>query len=67
MIANFIRSLITAWLPALLLNAWLVLVLPRLVYLLVQVGAPAGGPLLILGRAARPPPGRLLPACLPRV
>jgi hypothetical protein len=38
MIANFIRSLITAWLPALLLNAWLVLVLPRLVYLLVQVG-----------------------------
>jgi len=36
MIANFIRSLITGWLPALLLNGWLVLVLPRLVYLLVQ-------------------------------
>ena len=36
-IANFIRSLITGWLPALLLNLWLVLVLPRLVYLLVQV------------------------------
>ena len=35
-VANFIRSLITGWLPALLLNGWLVLVLPRLVYLLVQ-------------------------------
>jgi len=38
MIASFFRSLITGWLPALLLNLWLVLVLPRLVYLLVQVG-----------------------------
>lgn len=37
LVANFIRSLITGWLPALLLNCWLVLVLPRLVYLLVQV------------------------------
>ncbi|KAI8473306.1 MAG: hypothetical protein J3K34DRAFT_411580 [Monoraphidium minutum] len=35
-LANFIRSLITGWLPALLLNLYLVLALPRLVYLLVQ-------------------------------
>jgi hypothetical protein len=35
---QLIRSLITGWVPALLLNLYLVLVLPRLVYLLVQVG-----------------------------
>jgi hypothetical protein len=36
MVASFVRSLITGWTPALLLNLWLVMVLPRLVYLLVQ-------------------------------
>ena len=34
--ASFIRSLMTGWIPSLLLNLWLVLVLPRLVYLLAQ-------------------------------
>lgn len=38
MLASFFRSLVTGWLPSLLLNLWLVMVLPRLVYLLVQVG-----------------------------
>lgn len=32
----FLRAFITGWLPALLLNLWLVMVLPRLVYLIVQ-------------------------------
>jgi hypothetical protein len=32
----FMRAFITGWLPSLLLNLWLVMVLPRLVYLLVQ-------------------------------
>ncbi|KAF8073110.1 AAP5 [Scenedesmus sp. PABB004] len=32
----FMRAFITGWLPALLLNLWLVMVLPRVVYLLVQ-------------------------------
>ena len=35
-VANFVRSLITGWAPALLLNLYLVMVLPRVVYLLVQ-------------------------------
>jgi hypothetical protein len=35
-VANFVRSFLTGWLPALLLNLYLVMVLPRLVYLLVQ-------------------------------
>jgi hypothetical protein len=30
------RAFITGWLPSLLLNLWLVMVLPRLVYLIVQ-------------------------------
>jgi hypothetical protein len=34
---SFLRAFITGWLPNLLLNLWLVMVLPRLVYLLVQV------------------------------
>lgn len=34
---SFIRALITGWLPSLLLNLWLTMVLPRLVYLIVQV------------------------------
>eukprot|EP00775_Hariotina_reticulata_P011017 gene11017-11171_t len=33
---SFLRAFITGWLPNLLLNLWLVMVLPRLVYLLVQ-------------------------------
>jgi hypothetical protein len=35
-VGAFFRSVVTGWLPALLLNLWLVLVLPRLVYLIVQ-------------------------------
>lgn len=33
----FMRAFITGWLPNLLLNLWLVMALPRLVYLVVQV------------------------------
>jgi hypothetical protein len=44
MLAPFIRSMITSWLPSLLLNLYLVLVLPRVVYLLVQARAPAWRP-----------------------
>lgn len=32
------RAFITGWLPSLLLNLWLAMIMPRLVYLLVQVG-----------------------------
>jgi hypothetical protein len=42
-VAAFTRSIVTGWLPALLLNLWLVMVLPRLVYLVVQVGGQGGG------------------------
>jgi hypothetical protein len=31
------RAFITGWLPSLLLNLWLAMVMPRLVYLIVQV------------------------------
>jgi hypothetical protein len=34
--ANFLKSLLNGWVPALLLNAWLVMAMPRLVYALVQ-------------------------------
>lgn len=36
---SFIRAFMTGWLPSLLLNLWLAMVMPRLVYLIVQVGA----------------------------
>jgi hypothetical protein len=35
---SFMRAFIMGWLPSLLLNLWLGMVLPRLVYLVVQVG-----------------------------
>jgi len=35
---SFMRAFITGWLPSLLLNLWLAMIMPRLVYLLVQVG-----------------------------
>lgn len=35
---SFMRAFITGWLPSLLLNLWLAMVMPRLVYLIVQVG-----------------------------
>lgn len=34
---SFMRAFITGWLPSLLLNLWLAMVMPRLVYLIVQV------------------------------
>jgi hypothetical protein len=34
---SFIRAFMTGWLPSLLLNLWLAMVMPRLVYLIVQV------------------------------
>jgi hypothetical protein len=34
---SFMRAFIMGWLPSLLLNLWLGMVLPRLVYLLVQM------------------------------
>jgi hypothetical protein len=60
-VAAFTRSIVTGWLPALLLNLWLVMVLPRMVYLVVQVGLGAWGG-LPCGRAAAaaPPPGAIL-------
>eukprot|EP00879_Flechtneria_rotunda_P012611 GHRR01013169.1.p1 GENE.GHRR01013169.1~~GHRR01013169.1.p1 ORF type:complete len:1229 (+),score=453.96 GHRR01013169.1:316-3687(+) len=35
-VPSFLRAFITGWLPSLLLNLWLVMVLPRLVYIVVQ-------------------------------
>jgi hypothetical protein len=34
---SFMRAFITGWLPSLLLNLWLAMIMPRLVYLIVQV------------------------------